>query len=285
MSIHTPAAARSYFILPQERDRILIHSCDISVELQECMTRCAIVIDPGQFLYDWVRARVKTRQDYVLFMNTLHGCMDYGLFLSMQAPFDKIELSQKLRSFVADTFKELTTLANEKNFKAPDALSATEVARQVKLQIEMIPTSAFNAALSRANMSTADFLHSELAVLAQHGGYTLEEYLGPATHNDLSANVAFIRALDAQFKNTADKVLVEKPDHADVFEHFKFLAEMFQKFASYPVLRRELKGAIIKLGSKTRWPMVGAAAQRAVGGHNPIIDAEFLGMLNLGPAQ
>lgn len=247
------------------------------------MNRLEQVIDPGQFLYDWVRARVKTRQDYVLYTNTLHGCLDYGHFLRLEIPGTNAPAHQKLRTFVADVRKELNTLAEEKNFKPSSLLSAQEVARQVKLQIESIPITVLNAGLTKMDLTATEYLHSELAMLAQHSGYTLEEYLGPTTHNDLSAPVAFIRTVDTQFKNTAEKVMVENPEAA-IFEHFKFLAQMFQDFASYPLLRLELKRIIIRLGSKSRWPMVGAAAQRAVGGHNPILDAEFLGMLNLGPA-
>lgn len=239
----------SYYVHPATRDSILSKFCNININLQDCMNTSRKVIDPEQYLYDWVRKTVRSRADYVSHRNALHGVLDYGSFLSMDVPGNSKENHRILRLFVSSVSKLLDELANEKGFNTPPQLTTTEKARQVFLQIEKIPHSVIRAAMEKCDMFYTDYLRSEITMVAEHAGMTFDEFLGPTTNNDVSQSIAFARKVLKQYEGTSEKVLGTPQLSYDRYNHVLFLVNSCQEFNFNPLIFAELKKALLKIAT------------------------------------
>ena len=273
----------SYYVHPATRDEIFAQFCNVNIDLQDCMNTSRKVIDSEQYLYDWVRKTIRTRADYVMHRNALHGVLDYGLFLSMQIPGTSQENHRILRLFVSGMSKLMDELAKEKGFNTPPEVTAKEKARQVFLQIEKIPHGVLKAAMEKCDMSYTEFLRSEITVVAQHAGLTLHEFLGPATDHDTSPSIAFIRKVLKQYESNAEKVLGEPQLAYDRYNHVLFLVNRCQEFVFNPLILNELKKALSYI--TTGWPTFVQVVLSSVADMDVQLEAELTALLTPKPVK
>lgn len=177
-------------------------------------------LDAGQYLYDWIRANVKTCEDYILTHNALIGSLELGYFLAGELPEQKSDYHAQAHEFRSRMLKELNTLAQERNYTA-----------QAKLQM-LLGTAALvkNDRWVADNCENFNDVGVYAASLAAERDVATASYLRQAKEIDACPMASIVSDVYNRYIETATRMMVKEPAEIDLLAHLDFLKQTYVKY-------------------------------------------------------
>lgn len=234
-------------------DHIKVQSqfCAVVEEVGDLFLLNRFALDPGQQIYDFVRTHVKTRADYVLFLNAVVGIVDYSAFMKMKlSDEDADPMAIDMVRFISDLIAEIEKVGS--TFEKPQTTSQDlkAAAAKIRQRYEVLDKVLTDAVTKHLQMNWTGFMITDMITMAQLEHLTVKEYLGPDSAYELSAIGGYVRRVIKKYFETGAKLTRPQVSPEAIWDHLTFLTDLHRESVLVPKALKDIEAAFAELSKK-----------------------------------